>query len=82
MLKYRATKPTFLHCGEVGLTEKQYKRRVAARCLEPIGKDIYKIVKPVCFKAGEIFKYKGEPGKGLGVELIEEKPTQAKKAKP
>lgn len=79
MQTYQALKIITLHSGQVELTADQARRRIA--CLE--GKNhqksgVFSVVKPVQFKAGEIFGYDADVPKAQAGQLV--KTTSRKKA--
>lgn len=70
-----------LNAGIVELTRNQAQAREHA--LRHLEKDVYEIVKPIQFKAGEILGYSGEILKGImdSIAPIEEKKEKDKKEK-
>ena len=52
MKRYRTKKTLRIYGGRVGLSEDQAHRRRMS--IKPIGRDVYEVMRPVEFKAGEI----------------------------
>lgn len=71
MKTYVANDTVTVHEGKVTLSPAQYKRR--ASLVDKVGGDVYLVVSPVQFKAGEIFGYDGEIPKHYYSSAVEVK---------
>lgn len=60
----------------VELTDKQAKRR--SHALENQGKNVYRVMKPVMFKAGEEIGFDGDLPKNIASSVAEKKPAKKK----
>lgn len=72
MQKFKALEIVRIVEGIVGLAADQYKRR--KHLVEEVGENLFKILQPVTFKAGEEFEYDGnaKPLANKVVEVTEE----------
>lgn len=68
MLPYIITSPTFFHSGKLTLSKDQ--ARLRAHNLKHIAGDIYEIVNPVQFKAGEKIGYDGGGVKNIYSTMV------------
>lgn len=85
MKQYRVVgKLARISTGNVELTPEQASDRM--HNLKKLGGDVYEVLKPIEFKAGQVFGYDGTPGKGQASIVEEETPPESepteKKEKP
>lgn len=67
MNKYQVTEAVSIHAGLLELTEAQATTRM--HNLERVENNVYMVMQPVMFKAGEIIGYDGELPKAMLMQL-------------